>query len=356
MLRLLAQREQGYEDIAALMGLSVEQVRERVSDALKQLEEEGKPVPEPPAPPPAEELRPTGPVAGDDSSSSRAAGEEPSPTPPAGGGSAEETVAVPAAEEQAPSAVEPPGAEKASDAKAAEVAAGATSPQPGDRSTAGRAKQPRSGPPKVSMPQSNGARAAIGAGVAAVVVLIVVLIVGGSGGDSSSSTTASSPAAATRSAETTESTSSSEAKQVTKAVLGPVGGSEATGVAIFGRVKNSLALQVEAEGLSPTDSAHSYAIWLAQSPQKMLPLASTAVKSDGRIAAQFEVPTEVLAYLANEAFGQIVVTEVAESTLKAALKKAASEKKAPSYTGTPVLEGTVTGPIVGAAKRAKTKK
>ena len=30
MLRLLAQREQGYDDIAALMGLSVEEVRARV--------------------------------------------------------------------------------------------------------------------------------------------------------------------------------------------------------------------------------------------------------------------------------------------------------------------------------------
>ena len=41
MLRLLAQREQGYEDIAALMGLSVEEVRARVAEALAQLEDEG---------------------------------------------------------------------------------------------------------------------------------------------------------------------------------------------------------------------------------------------------------------------------------------------------------------------------
>ena len=34
MLRLLAQREQGYEDIAALMGLSVDEVRAKVDDAL----------------------------------------------------------------------------------------------------------------------------------------------------------------------------------------------------------------------------------------------------------------------------------------------------------------------------------
>ncbi len=136
-------------------------------------------------------------------------------------------------------------------------------------------------------------------------------------------------------------------------MLGPVGGSEATGVAIFGRVKNSLALQVEAEGLEPTGKGRSYAIWLSQSPQKMLPLASTAVGQDGRIATQFAVPVEVVSYLANETFKQIAITETEDSTLKASLDKATSEKTAPSYTGTEVLRGTITGPVIGAAKRGE---
>jgi len=66
LLRLLAQREQGYEDIAALKGLSVEQVREEVRAALvamdapppepPRLPEPAPPAPEPaaPAPPPAD--------------------------------------------------------------------------------------------------------------------------------------------------------------------------------------------------------------------------------------------------------------------------------------------------------------
>ena len=37
MLRLLAQREEGYEDIAALMGLSVDEVRARVKEALAEM-------------------------------------------------------------------------------------------------------------------------------------------------------------------------------------------------------------------------------------------------------------------------------------------------------------------------------
>jgi hypothetical protein len=49
LLRLLAQREQGYEDIAALKGKSVEEVREEVRAALEKLD---APPPEPPPPPP----------------------------------------------------------------------------------------------------------------------------------------------------------------------------------------------------------------------------------------------------------------------------------------------------------------
>lgn len=56
LLRLLAKREDGYEDIAALKGLSVEQVRTEVKDALAELDATG----EAPAPPPekAPELGP----------------------------------------------------------------------------------------------------------------------------------------------------------------------------------------------------------------------------------------------------------------------------------------------------------
>lgn len=54
LLRLLAKREEGYEDIAALKGLSVEQVRAEVQDALAELETTGEaPPPSPPVAKPA---------------------------------------------------------------------------------------------------------------------------------------------------------------------------------------------------------------------------------------------------------------------------------------------------------------
>jgi hypothetical protein len=68
LLRLLAKREEGYEDIAALKGLSVEQVRSEVKDALAELDAAGEaPAPAPPPKPP--ELGP------------RAQAKEPPPSP-----------------------------------------------------------------------------------------------------------------------------------------------------------------------------------------------------------------------------------------------------------------------------------
>jgi len=136
-------------------------------------------------------------------------------------------------------------------------------------------------------------------------------------------------------------------------VLNPVDGSEARGLVVFGRVKNSLALQVAAEGLAPLPSCGRYTVWLAASPQKMLPLASIEVSKNGQIRAQVEVPVEILAYLASETFDQIAITATDESQLKASLKEATKAKAAPEYTGTEVLRGSVSGPVVGIAKKLR---
>ena len=115
-------------------------------------------------------------------------------------------------------------------------------------------------------------------------------------------------------------------------------------------MKKSLALELAAEGLQPTGKGEAYTIWLSKNKQKMLPLASTRAPK-GRIAAKFEIPVEVLAYLADETFTDLVLTRTEDSQLTAALKTAAKAKTTPDYTGTEVLRGEVTGPIVGAQFR-----
>lgn len=296
MLRLLAQRQQGYEDIAALMGLSAEEVRAKAKEAAAQMEAEGLPAPalppEPEGPEPAEEPKPEAPA--------------------------------PKAELRAEAPVPPPPRKDA-------------------------AKPPR---PRLTLPSDPGVRGALAAAALVVVALVVVLIVSGGDGDSSGEATPAASNAASEGAPTDgEGASVADSQDITKAVLEPVGGGGASGVAIFGREGKSLALQVEATGLEPPGKGQSYAIWLAQSPQRMLPLAAAPVSKSGRLASQFRVPVEVLGYLANETFTQMAITLVDNSDLDAALKRATKAKESPDYTGTAVLRGEVTGPIVGAAKQ-----
>lgn len=300
ILRLLSQRgEQGYEDLSALMGIGADEVHRRARDAAAALEAEGIPAPHIPGPP-----------GGGDSPSVAKDGEAPpgeSPPPP-----------VTAKPEPSPPAL-----------------------------PAGKPKPPLR--KEIKLLEGRGLWALLAG--AAIVILFVVFVLFGGGDDGGGDSTTTSSSSSDGTVAALEKTAEQGKREVTKASLSAVDGGDATGVAVFGRVKNTLALQVAAEGLEPAEDGEGYTIWLAASPQKMLPLASTEVGEDGRIGAQVEVPTEVLAYLADETFRDIAITRTEESRLKASLRAATKAKEAPAYTGDEVLSGEVTGPIVGAAKK-----
>jgi hypothetical protein len=76
----------------------------------------------------------------------------------------------------------------------------------------------------------------------------------------------------------------------------------------------------------------------------------------GVIAAQFEVPLEVLGYLASGTFDQIAITKVDDKQFEASIEAATKAKKTPTYLGEEVLRGTITGPIVGLAVREEEEK
>jgi hypothetical protein len=331
ILRLLSQRgEQGYEDLSALMGIEPAEVHRRAQQAAAELEAEGIPAPDIPSPP--------GGDGGVGSPSVAKDGEAPTgePTPP------EPPPTVPAEPQE-------PAAEVVHSSEAPRARSSTAKPAAERKHRTFKEDVHR-----LKLLEGRGLWAIL-AGVAIVVLFVVFVFVGGDeGGDDTTSTTGgAAPSGETVAA--LEAASEGGKKEVTKASLEAVDDSDAVGVAIFGRVKDSLALQVAAEGLESTGEGESYSIWLAASPEKMLPLASTQVGEDGRIGAQVEVPVEVLAYLANETFGQIAITKTDDSQLRASLAKATKEKDAPVYTGEEVLRGDVTGPIVGAADQIEEK-
>jgi hypothetical protein len=347
MLRLLASGEQGYADIAALLGQSEDEVRAKVVGALAQLQAEGKPAPDVPPPIPG---------------GAKPAAEVAAPEP--------EAVASAPSEEPEPAiadAVAPSADAQSAEAKAPKPAA---APKAGQPSVPKRvAVSPT--PPAAGRPPSKGRTITLpagrkawlwGAGVlAAIVAIVVVILLVSGGGSDKGSTGASTEGATTVAEEGKGETSAGEgAKPATEAELKAVDGSEAKGFASFGRVKNKLALQIEATGLAPTTASTSYAIWLAQNPRKMIPLASTAVKGTGKaagvIAAQFEVPVKILGYLASGTFDQIAITKVDNEQFQAGIEAATKQKETPTYLGEEVLRGTITGPIVGLAVRQEEAK
>ncbi len=294
MLRLLAQRDEGYEDIAALMGLSVEEVRAKVKEALDQL-------------------------AADDAA---AVGESPAEAPPA------------PAEPQPKPEPPPPPVEPA-----APVAAEPPKPPPPPPP----APKPHSAPPsRVSLPTDPRLRAVIAGGAALVVVLIVLLATDAFGGGGSSSPTTSSSTTTT----TTTASNTAGSNRLTQAILAPVDGGNAAGRALFGRVKKTAVLEVIAKGLGPSPPGHSYTVWLYRSPKVSLRIGGVRVNKTGGIAAQFPIPAQLLAYVANGAFDQIDVSLTDDAAYKAEVAQAKKQNRLPRYAGTDVLRGKITGPGV----------
>ncbi len=349
MLRLLASGEQGYDDIAALLGVPVDEVRAKVIGALAQLEAEGKPAPSVPSPLPGGGAKPAAEVVPP----------EPEPVQPAPSGDAEPAVADAVAPKAAASPGEAAPSAAAGIGRPAAGTAGAAPPPPRSAPTGGSAPPP-SGGRTITLPSGRNAWLLGGGIIGAIVVIVVVILLASGGGGGGSSSTTTGEGSTTPKAENAKSENGT-AKEPTVAELTAVDGSEAKGVATFGRVKNKLALAVEVTGLKPTEEGkNSYTIWLAESPQKMLPLVSTGVKSSGKtkgvIAAEFEVPIEILAYLANGTFDQIAITRTDNEEFSASVEKAKKEKTTPEYLGEEVLNGTITGPIVGLAQREEEAK
>lgn len=285
LLRLLAQREQGYEDIGALMGLSVDEVRVKVREALAGLESEAA------APPP----------------------------------SVEESATMP-----------PPPASESS------ILYGPPRPRPKPRPQRSTRSVEPSHPGESGRSPQNRRRLFELIGGAVVVVLLVLFATGlvdiGGDGDSEPSQA--------RSGTSPTGLAAGEGAKLTQAVLRPVDGGDAIGRALFGRVGDDVVLQVVAQGLEPSPPGKSYTVWLYRSPKLVLRVGASKVsESDGGLAARFPIPAELLAYIASGAFTQIDISLTSDAAYKTELARAKSEERLPAYSGKDVLRGDITGPV-----------
>jgi hypothetical protein len=303
MLRLLAQREEGYDDIAALMGLSVEEVRAKVKEALEAVDDSDSP-PKPDAAP---------------------------QQPPA------------------PSSPEPPKQQPKPSGSDSPAKPSASKEAPKPKSTSPSRPAFRGDRPGLKLPAGRSGRLAILTGAAVVVLMVVLLLVtGGSGDEGSSSSDASSTTTATTAANGSDLLRD---KRITGAVLTSPDGGDASGLAVLGRNGKEPLLQIEADGLEPSPEGETYTIWLYKSPK--LVLRAGAVKEvgdNGLLVTQLPIPLEVLQYIAAGAFDQIDVSLTSDAAYEAELTAAKKGKRLPRYIGTSVLRGEIVGPLVNAGK------
>lgn len=176
----------------------------------------------------------------------------------------------------------------------------------------------------------------------AVVVILVVLfatgaidIGGGDDSDSDDSPVAEAPAKG--------------ATKLTQAILEPVDGGDAEGLAVFARAKKGVLLLLQAKGLEPSGKDEAYAVSLSRSANERIPIAVTRVTQSGKVEAQYPIPSESLGLLAS-GFDQMEISLVSNPELQAALAQAGKEQKAPQYDSEDILSGEVTGPIVNIAE------
>ncbi len=174
--------------------------------------------------------------------------------------------------------------------------------------------------PGLKLPKDRGALIGLGAGALVVLVFVIVLIVGGGGGGSARAT------ATRQSAEGGTTPATAENQNLTQAILDAVDGGEASGIALFGRFKKNVLLQVTAEGLEPSASGQSYAVWLSHSGKAMVPVGTAKVPDSGDLAARFQIPTAVLLLIARSAFDEVDVTRTSDATLSAAIANGAQEQ------------------------------
>ena len=218
-------------------------------------------------------------------------------TPPAAAAPAAQS--APSSPEPAPPAPHAPPTPKPTPPTAAPTQSTAPQQPPADSaaSTSTPPIPPSSEATGLTGQQKRLMAALVGTGMVVIaIVLGVTGVFGGGDGDSGAAT------ADTTAAASTEADVNSE---MTGATLSARDGSKARGEAVFGTVEGVPVLQVTAEDLKPTAQGEEYSIWLYRDDEYLLRLAGFKVDKTGQIASQLELPEAALAYIADGTINKI---------------------------------------------------
>jgi hypothetical protein len=138
----------------------------------------------------------------------------------------------------------------------------------------------------------------VGLGVAIAVVLVLVL---SSGGDNNKDT--GTIGSTTPSTSTAPSTSTNPQVEAQINLTSPQRGSRALGVATVASVQGQRAITLVAQGLQPSGTRFAYAVWLYNSPTSAERLGFTRpVGKDGRLTALAPYPSDI------SRFGALILT------------------------------------------------
>lgn len=236
------------------------------------------------------------------------------------------------------------------------LAPGATLPElPESRSRRGRGPAPAPAPARADGGGVAGEAAApggfvsslsrrqrqlIGAllAVGALVVAVVLIATGVFGGDDETTSGPSEPRGGNGAGQAdTES-------GITRAVLTPQGGGEATGIAVFARVRNVPVLNINLQELEPTPPGQVYVIWLFGSEQRAFPLTQDQVPESGRLAGAAPIPIQLLAALQAGTFHSVDVSLASAAEVRTEVRSSAERGRLPAHIGESVLRGRIVGP------------
>jgi hypothetical protein len=173
--------------------------------------------------------------------------------------------------------------------------------------------------------------ALLGAGA---LVLVVVLLVTGAFGDGDGGGNGQTASGGGGNA---------NASGLTRAVLKEQGGSGASGVAVFARVRNTPVMQINVNGLEPTRKGQAYVIWLYGSDRRAFPLSREPVKGSNLRGAA-PVPAQILQALQQGLFDSVDVSLASDAQMTAGLRTARRTQQLPRHVGKSVVRGPIVGP------------